>query len=717
MKNWKRIIAAGLSALTVMGCTIPALAAESVTKKDETLYVVLESDGSVRSQTLSAHLHNESGLSGVEDRTDLTDIENTHDTAAFTQDGDTLRWDTDGTDVYYKGETSRQAPVSASITYELDGEVLPPEELKGRSGHVKVTIKFTNHETGTLEIDGQEYPVCTPFAVMAAAVLGEGWENVTAEHGKVTGTGGTQAAAFACLPGVRECLEEIGSEKLEDLEAYLLDEVSLEGDVTDFTLPDILIACATDTEALKENGFSGLEELDTLDEDMGELREAMDELLDGVDRLDEGAESLESGAAELLAGVNALYDGAQRLMDGTAQLQTGAHQLSSGAAEARDGAGALQSGADSLSAGLSNLQAGAGALSGGFTQLKDGSGNLAAGLNTLDGSSQALLDGLDLLAQGVAQVYAGIGPESDAVAGANAFGGSLSGAAEASANAVGQLPDPSLFADPAHADDPAYQQLLAAYNGAYSAAGTMAGGLGELNTSYGGLLAGIGQISAGVGALQEGVNGAEGLSEGLASYTQGVSSAAAGAAKLDSGISELGNNIPALTGGVDRLAAGSSQISAGAGSLYEGNAALADGAARLAQGADDLASGVTELASGTETLAQGAASLHDGTVELHEGTSSLREGMEQFDQQGISQLTGAIDTEKLPLLREMTSAMRGRLEEYGSFSGAPENAQVTTRFVMKTAGEVEAPAPDEASEETAPEHESLWQRIVGLFKK
>ena len=286
----------GLSALIIAACSLPALAAGDITEKEETVYVVLEPDGSVRSQTVSAHLHNESGLSGVADRSTLTDIENTHDTTAFTQEGEELHWDTDGTDVYYKGSTSRKAPVSAEITYELDGSEITPEELAGKSGRVKLTVKLVNNETGTIQADGKARPVCTPFVTMVAAVLGEGWTEVSAEHGKITGAGSTQAVGFVCLPGVRECLEGIGSDKLTELEDHLLDQVSIEGSVTDFALPDILIACATDAETLRENGFSGLDKLEGLDDDMDSLRDGMDELLDGADRLAEGAAALESGA-------------------------------------------------------------------------------------------------------------------------------------------------------------------------------------------------------------------------------------------------------------------------------------------------------------------------------------------------------------------------------------------------------------------------------------
>lgn len=714
MKIWKRALSVGLSALMVAGCALPALAAEDIAEKSETVYVVLEPDGSVRSQTVSVHLHNESGLSGVTDRSVLTGIENTHDTTAFTQEGEKLRWDTDGTDVYYKGETVRKAPVSAEITYELDGAEIVPEALAGKSGRVKLTVKLVNNETGTVQIDGKPQPVCTPFVTMVAAVLGDGWTGVSAEHGKITGAGSTQAVGFVCLPGVRECLEGIGSEKLEGLEDRLLDEVSIEGSVTDFTLPDILIACATDTEALREEGFSGLDELDG---GMDSLREGMDELLDGASSLAAGAAALESGAAALLTGVHTLSDGAQRLMDGTAQLQTGARKLSSGAAEARDGAAALQTGADSLAAGLYNLQSGTGALYDGYIQLKDGADNLAAGLNTLQGKGQALADGIGQITTAVGQLYEGAGP---VMLGAQAFGGSLAIAASSGAEAAASLPDPGVFApDEAHAADPVYQQLLAAYTGAYSAATGMAGGMAELDDSYSQVLGGLEQMSAGIESLHNGVNGSEGLAAGIAAYTQGVADAASGAARLQSGLGQLGAQLPALTGGVDQLIAGSNQLSAGAGSLSQGNAALADGAAQLAQGTDDLAAGTAQLLDGIQALADGAASLHDGTVELSDGASALREGLGRFDSEGISRLTGAVDAEKLPALRAVAKAMRGRMEDYGSFAGAPEGAEVTTKFVMKTAGQVQEdiPAHKDTAWDDAQEPESFWQRVTALFGK
>lgn len=706
----------GLSALMVTGCTLPALAAENVTKKEETVYVVLEPDGSVRSQTVSSHLHNESGLSGVTDRSALRDIENTRDSASFTQNGEELSWDTDKADVYYKGSTDKSAPISAKITYELDGTETAPKELEGKSGHVKLTVQLVNNETGTVQTDGRLRPVCTPFVTMVAAVLGEGWTDISAEHGRLSGTGNTQAVGFVCLPGVRECLEGIGSDKLEELEDHLLDTVSIEGDVTDFTLPDILVACATDAQTLKENGFSGLEELEGLDEGMDSLREGMDELLDGAGRLSEGASELESGAAALVAGIDTLYGGGARLQEGVLRLQSGAHDLSGGAAQARDGAAALQSGAGDLAAGLSDLQDGAGALYGGYSQLKAGTDSLAAGLGTLQSNGPALTEGVKQLTGAVGQLYEAAGPDSALMTGAQTFGSSLSGAASGGAQALAGLPDPSVFAG-SSSEDPAYRQLLEAYTGAYNAAGGLSGALTELDSAYSQVLGGMQQVSAGIGSLQEGANGSAGLMAGISAYTQGVADAASGATQLQAGVNRLGDSLPALTSGVDRLVDGSNRLSSGAGSLSQGSASLADGAQQLAKGTDDLATGTSELLEGTRALAEGASDLHSGTKELSDGASDLYDGLKKFDSEGVSKLTGA--AEDLPALRAVTSAMRERAEDYGSFAGAAEGTHTTTRFVMKTAGLAEKtePAEEPTPQEDGEEHESFLQRFVDLFKK
>ena len=148
--------------LTVSLCQPAFAATKAPFSKDETVYAVMAADGSVTKTTVSEHLYNADGLAGVEDRSILKNIVNTESFAEYTQNGDTLVWNTDDTDVYYKGDTDRQLPISAKVTYTLDGRTAPLSELLGQSGHLVLTIDLTNHETGKVTVNGKEYRGCRP---------------------------------------------------------------------------------------------------------------------------------------------------------------------------------------------------------------------------------------------------------------------------------------------------------------------------------------------------------------------------------------------------------------------------------------------------------------------------------------------------------------------------------------------------------------------------
>ena len=162
MKKSLRIASAALALTLAAGMTMPAFAASSSSfTKSENVYVVMNADGSVQSTTVSEHLYNAGGLSSVTDVSSLTNIQNTESDAAFTQDGEKLVWNTDDTDVYYKGDTDRALPIGAKVTYTLDGTTDSLENLIGKSGHLKITVDLTNYETGTVTVNGKERTIVT----------------------------------------------------------------------------------------------------------------------------------------------------------------------------------------------------------------------------------------------------------------------------------------------------------------------------------------------------------------------------------------------------------------------------------------------------------------------------------------------------------------------------------------------------------------------------
>lgn len=152
MKKSLRIASAALALTLAASCAVPAFAAGSSSfSKDETVYAVMNGDGSLKSTTVSEHLYNAGGLSSVTDKSTLTDIQNTESSAEFTQNGDELVWNTDDTDVYYKGSTDKTLPMDVKVTYALDGQEAALEDLIGKSGHLTVTVSLKNNETGTVE--------------------------------------------------------------------------------------------------------------------------------------------------------------------------------------------------------------------------------------------------------------------------------------------------------------------------------------------------------------------------------------------------------------------------------------------------------------------------------------------------------------------------------------------------------------------------------------
>ena len=345
MKKSLRFASAALALTLAAGMTLPAFAAAKADySKDETVYAVMNADGSIKSTTVSEHLYSTSGLSNVTDESTLTDIQNTESDAAFTQDGEKLVWNTDDTDVYYKGNTDKALPITANVTYTLDGVTDSLENLIGKSGHLTVTVDLTNNETGTVTVNGKERTVVTPLITAVGVIFGQDATNLSAEHGMLESAAKSSVAAFVCLPGVKDSLDGLLPDDLSTVEDYLQDSVTVEADVENLTAPQVMLACATNADALGTNAFD-LSSLNELTDGISQLNDAMNQLMDGAAQLVDGASQLANGTLALLDGASQLNSGASTLNDGLGQLTNGLDTLSSNNA-------ALQAGAQQVADGV-----------------------------------------------------------------------------------------------------------------------------------------------------------------------------------------------------------------------------------------------------------------------------------------------------------------------------------------------------------------------------
>lgn len=357
-KYLTKSVAATISALLLLGCAAPAFAADATVEKKETSYLILNADGSVQEQITSDWLHSDDGFDAVTDESDLSDIQNLKSDVMPEQSGNTLKWTTDETDIYYQGKNSAQAPVGVSIEYTLDGKAVTADELKGQSGHLVATVKLTNNTGEEVTVNGKKRTVYTPFFTVAAAVLpSENFKNITTEHGLAESDSKTQVACYLAMPGMKEAVSDLLPDSFDKLDDLMLDTLTLEADVTDCTVPTFLFAAAP-----------SLSDLD-LDEASDELGDTMDELTDAIDQLKDGSGALDDAVGTLVesldtfassysqfdAGVDSALNGTQTLANGTENLLENAQLLATKTGELSLGAIQLQNSTAQL-AGVMNQQ-------------------------------------------------------------------------------------------------------------------------------------------------------------------------------------------------------------------------------------------------------------------------------------------------------------------------------------------------------------------------
>lgn len=635
MKKSLRFASAALALTLAAGCAMPAFAAgKSSFSKSETVYAVMNGDGSIKSTTVSEHLYSAAGLANVTDKTTLTDIQNTESDAEFTQNGEELVWNTNDTDVYYKGNTDKALPIDVKVTYALDGQEAALEDIIGKSGHLTVTVNLKNNETDTVNVNGKDRTIVTPLITAVGVILGGDASNMTAEHGMIESAAKSSVAAFVTLPGVKDSLSGLLPDEVNSIEDYLQDTVTVEADVEDFTCPQVMVACATSTAALGTDNVFDLSSINDLTDGINQLNDAMSQLMDG-------ASQLVDGTSQLAGGVLALLDGANTLNNGAAALD--------------DGLGQLTNGLDTLSANNAALNAGA-------QQVADGV--LASANKTL--KEGGLIDE-DMTWSNYEAVIDNILTMNDKTLAA--------GRKKMVRTIWEQAPS---FKDS--------QLDLALYLSATKTNHDLEAALKLMQNFDASML---------TGALEMVTNAdAKNTAKAELKYQVENSQDMADVRALKTSLSQ----IQFFVSSVNQYTAGVQTAADGAHSAKDGSA---------------------QLAAGTKTLYDGVNTLNTGAGQLNDGAGQLNDGLNQFNEEGISKLTGALDQDQLHGLKTVLDEMTGRLNDYTSFAGAPDDAESSVKFVYKTAETVAAADTTAAETETVKEGNiftRLWQRIVNLFK-
>ena len=212
----------------------------AVPEKDQTVYVNADEKGNADNIIVSNWLKNTSGDTSLTDNTALKDIQNVKGDETFTQNSDgTITWAADGNDIYYQGTTDAELPVSVKLTYYLDGKEISPAELAGKSGKVKIRIDYENHSRQTINVNGKQQMIHTPFLMVTGMILPtDTFSNVEVINGKVISEGKNQIVMGVGLPGLADSLQISDIEGFEDTEIPDYVEISADADNFSLAMPE-----------------------------------------------------------------------------------------------------------------------------------------------------------------------------------------------------------------------------------------------------------------------------------------------------------------------------------------------------------------------------------------------------------------------------------------------------------------------------------------------
>lgn len=649
-------------------------AVQSLDGKEETIYLISDADGTVNQTIVSSWLKNGSKKAQLQDISELSDIENVKGEESFTQNGKRITWQADGNDIYYRGTTDKQMPVTQKLTYYLDGREITPQELAGKSGRVTIRFDYENHAQAEADINGRKETVFVPFTVISGMVLDENFRNVRVNRGRVLSDGNRIIAAGFAVPGLKESLHVTEDDFEEDMD--FPDYVEVTADVEDFSLEmTVTVASAG---LMSGSGLSQSLDFEEMDSSMDEMTDAMGqlkngggELAGGLDTLKDSMGSFSAGADSLAAGIHAYTDGAAKLADGIRTLHESSGALASGA-------GTLQASAETIRNGVQKLDETLHAQMTGKEKAaieKQASraieAQFAAGTKAYQKIYDAAVQNFEQTMTNeasVQSVQAGIqqgmqaqGLTSDGVVAALAQYYAEHGFTDAS----GQRYTPESCQSLVPGTETTYA--------AYFANAVLNGGLSSS------LAAGITGGMAEKGAASAGESVVQACKE--AAQQAGAAAAVSGA---ESAKKQIAGAIEAAdSAGGHSLVSGTKALSEGTKQLAESIPAMRSGIGQLLNGADELAGNNASLKEGAAKLKDGAVQISSGVGKLSNGAQQLSDGLDEFDRKAIQKMADAYHGD-IKELSQRLSAIAQAGESYGTLCGALDEANAVTKLVMRT---------------------------------
>lgn len=626
MNNKLSKISASILLGTMLVYTLPVAAFT----KDETVYTNAKSNGEQYQTIVTDHLINEEDEKLLKDMTNLLNIENTSGDEKFTQDGESLVWEADSNDIYYKGEIDQELPVKLNIKYELDGKEISSDEIAGKSGKVKITISFENKEEHEVQINGKTEKMYTPFVVATGTYINnDNNKNIEVTNGKAIDDGSKTMVVGLTFPGMQESLN-IDKDTLE-----IPTSIEITMETTNFEMNNIINY--TTPKLIEDSELDIFSKLDDIYSKVETLQSASKQIENGAKTLSDGTTTYVEKSEEFNQALNKFSNGVSSANTSYSSIDTGIKNLNaqvpdltSGTKSLSDNLGAVNNGVKTMSdmldgsqESMNNLKSGAQNISGGLTQL-------SAAMKTTDYTEE------------INKINSQIDTNKKMITTLNTTTEQLSKVledttlSEATAQAI-------------KAQITANQSTIATLTADNVYLNNMITSLNASNTQISGLKQQVDTLAKGAGDVSEGVNG-------------------------------LLEQVGALNTNIKGLYTNTGKMAVGANKLYQGTLGLEAGTTKLAQGSEQMKAGLSTINTSSQALYSANNQLVEGAKTIQSGAAELAEGTAEFNKTGIDVICNYV-TGDLKNLETRAEKLKELSDEYNTFTKLDDENKGKVKFI------------------------------------
>jgi len=340
--------------------------------KDETIYGILEHDGSVNNiyvvNRLTQYRDNE-----YVDYGQYLEIKNLSTNTKPIIEGDKITFNEEkqlNSGLYYQGTIDKVLPYKIELEYYLDNIKMTGNTIVDKSGKVEIKLQISPELYC-------EKKIREGYMAQASISLElDNSSNIISSQSTNIIVGNTMTLTFVVLPG------ESGDFSIVfDTDKFALKPITISLIKSNITMP----------KGIKDN--------------MATFDEGFDKLIDGMKELENGGEKLVGGISSLTGGINKLDEGLLQIAKNGSLFMGGLTQLESAYKNITEGSNDINVGIEQLAINGSNL-------SGGLIQLNKGTNELLTGHEQLVQLANMLSASNDpnvrALANGVIGEYEGI---------------------------------------------------------------------------------------------------------------------------------------------------------------------------------------------------------------------------------------------------------------------------------------------------------------------